>query len=311
MTNSFLFGPVPSRRLGVSLGIDLVPHKTCSLNCVYCECGKTTELTLERKEYVPTQAIIDELREYLSRTPPLDYITFAGSGEPCLHNGLGTIVTFLKKEFPSYKTALLTNGTLLYLKEVRDAIMPIDLVLPSLDAVLPQTFRKVNRPHPSLDLKRTIEGLVTFAKEYKGEILLEIFIIPDINDTPEELSAFKEIIKKITPARTQLNTLDRPGACSRVVPASRKRLEEIAEYFAPLKTEIIARQATRRAAKPSEQDLSSIILALLKRRPCTIEDLAAGTGANTPFITKTIAEMEAGGLITQRKTGDHLFNKVK
>jgi len=125
-----LFGPVPSRRLGVSLGIDLVPYKTCTMDCIFCECGKTTNLTIDRKEYVPTAEILDELDAYLKQSPDLDYITFSGLGEPTLHSRIGEILNFLKQNYPRYKVAILTNGTLLFHKELRDEIKNTDIVKP-------------------------------------------------------------------------------------------------------------------------------------------------------------------------------------
>ena len=145
---SYLFGPVQSRRLGVSLGIDMVQSTICSLDCVYCECGKTGRLTLERQAYADADAIIAELSAFLSTAPALDYITFGGRGEPTLDTGLGRVVRFLKRSFPRYACALLTNGTLLHLPDVREEVAPFDLVLPNLDAVSDAAFRKLNRPHP-------------------------------------------------------------------------------------------------------------------------------------------------------------------
>ena len=152
MKNRYLFGPVPSRRLGLSLGIDLFPHKTCSFNCVYCECGATTNLTVLRREYVPTRGVIKELDNFLLEKPNLDFITFAGSGEPALHSRIGDIISFIKDKYPQYKVCVLTNGSLFYLKSVRDALMRADKVIPSLDAAFSSAWRKINRPHSSIDL---------------------------------------------------------------------------------------------------------------------------------------------------------------
>lgn len=149
----YLFGPVPSRRLGISLGVDLVLHKTCSLNCIYCECGRTTNLTVQRNEYVPTEIVLSELNHFLASNPKLDYITFSGSGEPTLHSGIGEIVNYLKNNFPSYKIALLTNGTLFNQSKIRQEVKSIDLILPSLDAVSDKVFQKINQPFRELSIK--------------------------------------------------------------------------------------------------------------------------------------------------------------
>ena len=217
-----LFGPVPSRRLGVSLGIDLVPHKTCTLNCVYCECGRTADLTLDRKEYVPTDEILNELKHYLDESPALDYITFSGSGEPMLHIKISEIINFLKNNYPGYKVAVLTNGTLFYNKWVRGEVKNADILIPSLDAASNEIFKKINRPHEKLNLKEIINGLAELCREFSGVIWLEIFIVPGLNDTDSELQKIKNIIEKINPDKVQLNTLDRPGTENRVMPTKKQ-----------------------------------------------------------------------------------------
>jgi len=162
----YLFGPVPSRRLGISLGVDLVPHKTCSLNCVYCECGRTTILTDERKEYVPTEMVLSELNHFLTTNPRLDFITFSGSGEPTLHSGLGNVIKFIKKNFPKYQVALLTNGTLFYSPNIREEVKQVDVILPSLDAASEEVFHKINRPVRGLKVQKVIDGLVQLRTEF-------------------------------------------------------------------------------------------------------------------------------------------------
>jgi wyosine [tRNA(Phe)-imidazoG37] synthetase (radical SAM superfamily) len=243
MNYSCIFGPVQSRRLGVSLGVDMVHAKICSLNCVYCECGATTTLTLQRREYVPTDKIIAELSSYLKAGPVLDYITFGGNGEPTLNTGLGHVVRFLKKTFPRYRRALLTNGTLFFLPEVRNECTEFDLVLPNLDAVSGEVFTKVNMPHRDLDNAKVIKGLAAFRKEYKGAMWLEVFIVPGVNDTSSELQLLGDAARTINPDRIQLNTLDRPGTCEWVKPAAGDKLRDMIRFFSPLPVEIISRQA--------------------------------------------------------------------
>jgi wyosine [tRNA(Phe)-imidazoG37] synthetase (radical SAM superfamily) len=275
MKYKHLFGPVSSRRLGTSLGVDCVTAKTCDLDCIYCECGATTNLTIERKEYVPAQDIIAELAAYLASHPRLDYITFGGSGEPTLNSGIGTVIRYLKKEHPEYKTALLTNGTLFHLPEVRSEVMLFDYVLPSLDAVSPKSFAAVNRNHRELDVAVMIDGLIQFAGQYTGTIWVEVFIVPGINDTQEELARFKDVLVRMKPARVQLNSLDRPGTCSNVPQASSDRLQEIAHYFLPLPVEIIARGAHLIPAPNIGTDIVDAIMATILRRPLSLEEVAA------------------------------------
>jgi wyosine [tRNA(Phe)-imidazoG37] synthetase (radical SAM superfamily) len=158
----YLFGPVNSRRLGISLGVDLVPFKTCSLNCVYCESGGTTAITSTIAEYVPTDGVISELDRFLSVSPALDVITFSGSGEPTLHAGIGRIIAHLKQKYPAYKVVVLTNGTLLWDPGVRESLSGADIVIPSLDAVSPGIFDKIARPAAGITPERVIRGLAEF-----------------------------------------------------------------------------------------------------------------------------------------------------
>jgi wyosine [tRNA(Phe)-imidazoG37] synthetase (radical SAM superfamily) len=312
MEYSYLFGPVQSRRLGVSLGIDVIHSKTCSLNCVYCECGRTTELTLDRREYADTGKIIAELTNYLSGKPTLDYITFGGSGEPTLNTGTGRILRFLKEHYPAYKCALLTNGTLLYLPEVREELLPFDVVLPSLDAVSDRVFAKVNRPHGKLLNRTIIQGLIDFRKEYKGLLWLEVFIVPGINDTPSELALFRESIKEINPDRVQINSLDRPGACDWVQPASRGKLQDIAGFFSPLPVEIISRRASGATAPlPQKADGSpDAILAMIARRPSTVEEIAALAGLDINQANKILSALEDSKRIEKQTGGDNSFYRT-
>ena len=216
MAYRYLFGPVPSRRLGRSLGIDLVPQKTCTFDCAYCECGRTTVLTLERREYVPTGRVIAELDDCLAKAPDIDYVTFAGSGEPTLHSGIGDIISFIKDRYPRYRVAVLTNGALFVDPDVRAALMRADLVVPSLDAVSEDIFRDINRPSPGITAGQVVAGLVAFSREFPGVIWLEVFIVPGKNDTDEELLRLRDAVAVIAPDRVQVNTLDQPGTDIRV-----------------------------------------------------------------------------------------------
>ncbi|MDR2577641.1 MAG: radical SAM protein [Chitinispirillales bacterium] len=235
-----IYGPIRSRRLGNSLGVDMMPLKTCSLDCVYCECGATTELTAQRREYVSADSIIEEIDAYLANNPPPDYVTFGGSGEPTLNSGLGRIINHIKQRFPKQKLALLTNSTLLNNRQLRDDILPCDLILPSLDAVSADVFRKINKPAASITCADIIDGLKALSSEYKGMLWLEVFIAPGINDTDGEIAQFKEVISQINPTRVQLNSLDRPGTCGTLTAAPPASLTKIANQLKPLPVEIVA-----------------------------------------------------------------------
>ena len=166
----YLFGPVPSRRLGMSLGVDLVPHKVCSLDCVYCECGPTTKLTVERKEYILYEKVTKELEHYFKHNPDPDYITFSGSGEPTLNLRIGDVLKFIKQKKPNIPVAVLTNGTLLSQKQVREELLDADIVLPSLDAALNASFSKINRPNREINIEEYIKRIRDFRNKFKGKI---------------------------------------------------------------------------------------------------------------------------------------------
>ncbi len=301
-----LFGPVPSRRLGISLGVDLVPHKTCSLNCIYCECGRTTNLTLERKEYVPTNAILSELNEFLKDNPELGYITFSGAGEPTLHSEIGDIIRRIKNKFPQYKLALITNGTLFFLPELREELRPVDLMLPSLDAASEEVFRKINHPNRDLKIERIIDGLAGFQKNYKGQMWLEVFIVQGINDTKNEIKLLREAIHRIQPTMVQLNTLDRPGTDNRLKPTSKETLQKIAGLL-DWETEIIAKFKPRNQIAAYKTDVENTILQLIKRRPCTLDDLCSTLGKHHNEVNKYLEALLNQNIIIVKKLERGVF----
>jgi wyosine [tRNA(Phe)-imidazoG37] synthetase (radical SAM superfamily) len=310
MSYRYLFGPVPSRRLGRSLGIDLVPHKTCSLNCVYCECGKTTLLTNERAEYVPTGGVLTELNQILSAKPELDYVTFSGAGEPTLHSDLGKIVAFIKTNFPSYQLALLTNGTLFYQKKLRDEVSDIDLILPSLDAADPKIFQRINRPHHAIDLQQMISGLAALKKIQKGKMWLEVFIIPGLNDHPDHIEQLKTAIHQIKPDLVQLNALDRPATESWVAGASPEQLENIAAKL-DWRTEIIAKFPDRKQSHAYRENIETAILEMIKRRPCTVQDLSQMSGLHVNEVNKYLDVLLKTDQIHARQMERGLFYWAK
>ena len=266
----YIFGPVPSRRLGVSLGVDLLPAKICTLDCIYCECGKTKTLTTCRKEYVPAVEVESEIRDYLSGNPDLDYITFSGSGEPTLHSCIGELIKFLKYDYPRYRVALLTNGTLLHEPAVLKQVLDADLVKVSLDAGSVVSFVRINRPHSALQLSRITDGLINFRNIYSKELWVEVFLVKNINDNETELEKIKDFLKLIKPDKIHLNTLDRPGTESWVEAVEKSVMENIAGYLDDARL-IDGPDAT---GGIFSTDIIEFITAIVKRRPCTAGDIS-------------------------------------
>ncbi|MDZ4122501.1 MAG: radical SAM protein [Candidatus Cloacimonadaceae bacterium] len=300
MKYKHLFGPVVSRRLGISLGVDLIPYKYCPLNCVYCEVQRTTHLTLQRQEFFPLQEIIDELDDALKTINHLDYITFSGAGEPTLYSRIGDIVSYIKTTYPQYKLALITNSTLLSDMNIRQQVAPCDIVLPSLDAVSQDVFEKINRPCPGLLARELVDGLVLFRQEFIGEMWLEVFIIPHINDHPEELYLLIDAIKSIRPDRVQINSLDRPGTEDWVTAAPQQTLEQIQklfmkEVFCPV--EIIANATYNRAAESLDDEAVELIKSIISRRPSTPEDLSTSLDLHINEVSKILRQLHLEGII--------------
>lgn len=293
----YLFGPVPSRRLGMSLGVDLVPKKVCSLDCVYCEVGKTTKLTLDRKEYFKSNKIKKELTHYFNNNPDPDYITFSGSGEPTLNIRIGEILQFIKQHKPNIPIAVLTNGSMLFDKNVREAIIDADVVLPSLDAATKTVFQKINRPSKSLTIKKYIQGLIDFRKEFKSKMWLEVFILPDYNDSEEELAALKKAILKINPNRVQLNTLDRPGNVLNLRGSTSEELQKICDFWELDNVEIIASSPERKNILSYRIDIETAIIETIARRPCTIDDMTKILGIHFNEINKYLDVLHADNKI--------------
>ena len=307
----YLFGPVPSRRLGMSLGVDLVPKKVCSLDCVYCEVGKTTKLTLDRKQYIKEDKIKEELKDYFENNPDPDYITFSGSGEPTLNNCIKDIIDFIKQNKPNVPIALLTNGTMLFDKDVRNAVKNIDVILPSLDAATENAFQKINRPAKNLPISKYIDGLISFRNEFKGKIWLEVFILPDYNDSKEELLELKKAIQKIKPDSIQLNTLDRPGTVHNLRGSTRKELQAVVDLLGFDNIEIIAASPVRKNIQSYRSDMETAIVETISRRPCTLDDLTRILGLHINEINKYLDVLDAEGKIEVVEEKRGFFYQLK
>ena len=304
----YLYGPVPSRRLGRSLGIDLVPHKICTYDCIYCQIGKTTDKTLVRKEYVPVKEILEEVRRFLKEeTSSIDHLSLSGSGEPTLHSQIRSVIEGIKT-ITSIPVAVITNGSLLYAEEVRQDLLDADIVLPSLDAVSSEVFMRINRPRPGFSIEKVIEGLVEFRKVYKGQIWLEILFCKDVNDSKEELLRMKKAVDRIQPDRIHLNTVVRPPSEKWAAPLSQKEMEEIQVYFGE-KASIIT-EFDRHPSSISGRDIEEEILEILKRRPLSLSDLSKGMGIPQNELEGYIRPLVEEGKIQVRIFGDSIYYEI-
>ncbi len=299
-----VYGPVPSRRLGRSLGVDLVPFKTCTYDCLYCQLGRTTRKTLQRREYLPVDALLQDVKAALACNPAADYLCLAGSGEPTLHSRIGEVIRGIKG-LTHIPVAVLTNGALLWDRQVRRSLMAADLVLPSLDAGDPASFRYVNRPHPDLSFDQILEGLLAFRREYPGPIWLEVFLIAGATGTVLAADRIADQVRRIRPDRVQLNTVARPPAEGYVFPVPDCLLKSIRPLFGA-RTEVIA-AFTKGGGATVRGASAKRVLELLARRPCTLEDIAAGLGIHRMETAKRLEALRQAGRIRIEQTGDRLF----
>lgn len=299
-----VFGPVPSRRLGLSLGVDLVQPKTCSLNCVYCELGPTTRLTTQRRHWRPVPEVLAQVSRRLAElAAPPDFITLAGSGEPTLHLGLEEIIRQLKETGPA-RLAVLSNATLTPLDEVRRALSLADVVIPSLDAASQPIFQRINRPAPGLRIEEIIEGMAALRRQMSGQMWLEVLLARGYNDSEEELAAIIKAARRIGPHKVQLNTVIRPPALKGVEPLDQARLDQIAGRF-EMPVEVIAPPRAR-AQKPAGE-LAGQVVEMTRRRPCTIADVANMAGLGMEQARGLVEDLAAQGRLQRETFGETTF----
>jgi wyosine [tRNA(Phe)-imidazoG37] synthetase (radical SAM superfamily) len=305
----YLYGPVPSRRLGRSLGVDLVPHKICTYDCIYCQIGKTTEKTLVRKEYVPVNEILEEVEHFLKEeTSSTDVLSLTGSGEPTLHSQIRSVIEGIKA-ITSIPVAVITNGSLFCEREVRESLLQADIVLPSLDAASAEVFEKINRPHSGISVDKVIEGMVEFRKGYKGHIWLEILFCKGVNDGKGELLKMKKVVDRIQPDRIHLNTVVRPPSEQWAVPLNQKEMEEIRAFFGE-KASVIS-EFDRHPPAVTERDVKEEILKILRRRPLSLRDLSKGMGIRENEIEKYIQPLVSEGKVHARVFGDLIYYETR
>ena len=332
----YLYGPVASRRLGLSLGVDIVPFKVCTLDCVYCQLGKTTEKTVERAEYVSPEEILVELKEKLAGGLRADFITVGGSGEPTLNSHLGEIIDGIKK-ISDIPVAVLTNGTLLYKPDVRADCAKADVVLPSLDAGDKQTFEEINCPHKDILIENLISGLCDFRNEYAGQIWLEVLFVEGLNTGAEQVTGIKKAIERIRPDKVHLNTSVRPTARTDIKKVDIEKLEAIATNLGG-NCEVVADFPSARRGKRisghapdavgsttrnrtssscdtppnGDSDKLGTLLSMLKRRPCSINDICSSLGVHRHEALKYVTALQQQGVINSfEKDGKTFFKSIR
>ncbi|MDD5706389.1 MAG: radical SAM protein [Kiritimatiellae bacterium] len=305
MTNArkHLFGPVPSRRFGRSLGVDLTPFKTCTLDCIFCQLGRTTNRTLARQEYVPTAEVEAEIDAWLKDGGKADYITLAGSGEPTLHSRFGEVIRYAR-ERAGMPVALLSNGTLFALPEVREAAQAASVVKLSLSAWDQDSFEHVNRPHPGLNLARMVEGYRAFRREFQGKLWMEVFLIGGTNSVPRDVERIAALVESIAPDEIHLNTAVRPPAEEFAFPVPRREMEALAGLFTPA-AKAIAEFPSDKSADVAANE--GTILAMLRRRPCTAQQIAGVFGMHPNEVSKYVGKLLRTGKVRAQTTGPDVY----
>ena len=298
-----VYGPVPSRRLGRSLGIDLVPFKTCTYDCIYCQLGRTTHKTVKLGEWWGGDEIIDSVQARLATSP--DVITLAGSGEPALYSNMGMLITRLK-EVTDIPIAVITNGSLLWKPEIRKSLMRADLVIPSLDAGNEYLFKYINRPHPQITFNKMLEGLIQFRQEYTGEYWLEVFLLAGVTTVKAEVKRLADCIYRIEPDRVQVNSVTRPPCESFATAVPENQLEQIARdlYY---NVEVIMDFVTDDEEIPESGAQKEDIIGLLQRRPCSLNDIASGLSLHPQDVVKILAQLKHMGQVQAKQQNGAMF----
>lgn len=267
-SNSIIFGPIPSRRFGISLGVDLSPSKKqCNFDCLYCELegAKTVDFM---DEYPSVEEIIKEIEDNFNKHPKIDVITLTANGEPTLYPNLDKLIDEINKIKRNAKTLILSNGSTIYKENIFNALLKLDTVKLSLDCVSKKCFKKLDRNHKDIDIEKIVPSMIEFSKKTKNDFVLEVLFVKTLNDKEEEIQALYEAIKKINPKRVDIGTIDRPPAY-KVKPVSYDLLEKVANTFEGINVNIAYKNRPKQITSFSEEE----ILFMLKRRPLTLEDV--------------------------------------
>ena len=308
MSKQYIFGPVSSRRLGRSLGVDLLRVRRCTLDCIYCEAGATEELTCSRSQGADPEKVKAELAEVLKDSPQLDYITFSGLGEPTLHPDFGGLAHYIKETYPQYKICLLTNGTLLNDPEVRSALQYVDLAMPNFDASSDHELQTINRPAAGITVETLAEGIRLAAAEYPGKLVLELFVVPGVNDSEASIERFVQYVKSFKDLKSvQLNTLDRPGVVDWIKPAppeTLKRFISALEKILPVEAVGRYRHRSGGEAVPAVTDgFALAMIDFLKDRAMSAEEMSLQLNVDAGKVQQIAEDLVKNGCLSAEKCG--------
>ena len=302
--DKFVFGPVPSRRLGFSLGVDIIPRKYCNFDCIYCQIGKTTRKNTVRRTFFQTKEVAKQVVDAVCAVEKVDFVTFSGSGEPTLNKNLGAMIREIKKNIDT-PVAVITNSSLFDLEEVRRDLMCADVILPSLDAASDEIFQRINRPQSDIDIMKIIDGIRSFRKHYSGLIWLEIMLIKGMNDTKEELQKLNAIVNGLGVDRIHLNTVTRPPSESDAAPLDKRELEKVRKSFGD-KCEVIS-SFEKDGIHHQREGWAEALFDILKRRALTLPDIVKVTGVTSSGIKTRLQNMENRGLIKTYRLGAEIY----
>ncbi|MGE4292106.1 MAG: radical SAM protein [Desulfovibrio sp.] len=309
MAFTYIFGPVMSGRLGLSLGLDLLREKICSMDCAYCEVGATSTLTLERRAWVPAQDILDELTQWAAQDRDTEYVTLGGSGEPTLNTEFGAVIRGVREILPGKPVAVLTNSTLMHLPEVRRDLCLADVVLPSLDTLVPQEMRRLNRCVPGLGPQTIAQGLLDFRQEFSGAIFLEVLLARGYNDSEENLRLLSEFVPRLDPDRVDVVTLSRPGTLDSAKAVDAATLERWRSALGAFDSHDLRAEARVREL-PLEEAVEAI-RSSLARRPQTVLQLAGGLGLDAERIRQGLQILKERDELNAREAEEGPFYSLR
>jgi len=292
----YVYGPIPSRRLGRSLGVDPIPLKTCNWNCIYCQLGRSTPLTNERREYIPREAILAEIQETLAHhSSEIDYISFVGSGEPTLHSGLGWLIRAVKA-ITTIPVAVITNGVLLHRADVRQELLAADVVMPTVSAGTAELYRRIHRPHPDAGFEQLIDGLCAFRAEYTGQLWVEVMLIRNVNDSEIALRDLERVLRRIQPDQVHIVLPDRPPAEPWVQPADSEGLLRAEALLGPVAHIVHPFSNGVHASDYASPD--EAIVSIVTRHPMSLAQLITTLNAWTDDeVSDALARLEQAGAI--------------